>query len=432
MTLVLSCHRLVIILSYGACPLQQNSAHSVLLMTLKLLHFGTTFPDHCLCTFLYIGLNAATHAQLPREGPRGSFASYVEWVLASCGSAFTIEIAASPTSHPVPSQNHPDGEDKQPEPTAGSTTETAVIEPPTHTRAIGGQIATESEQRAPDQVCEPAEPSIAEGVLVDFEGSEVSPTHPPATESEFFADTLLDLRCGEDIFLAPVLSPVQLRGTISGLPESVSSWAGGARSSASSLGRFRAASFRCPDFCACAPSALGIDHRPFDHAGLPRHVSITWVRHRVASAADLRTVHCSLVLHPFHYGLLRPTSGSISTLGRSNTFSDLRIPSSISGDSHCSSVAAAWIFTISTPPQLVGCPVGSILVVVAYDHPHGGPHQRSTMAPPSINAAVGHYPDCGLEVHPAAPAQGHHLDVTTICATLDSWFPSPPSQPSTS
>lgn len=46
----------------------------------------------------------------------------------------------------------------------------------------------ESEQR--DQVCEPAEPSIVEGVLVDFEGSEVrvryTHTHP-ATESECLA-----------------------------------------------------------------------------------------------------------------------------------------------------------------------------------------------------------------------------------------------------
>ncbi|ROL51125.1 NAD(P)(+)--arginine ADP-ribosyltransferase 2 [Anabarilius grahami] len=49
-----------------------------------------------------------------------------------CGSAFTIEVAASPTSHPVPSQNHPDGEYKRPAPTAGSTTETAAMEPPTH------------------------------------------------------------------------------------------------------------------------------------------------------------------------------------------------------------------------------------------------------------------------------------------------------------
>ncbi|ROL46073.1 hypothetical protein DPX16_1980 [Anabarilius grahami] len=71
----------------------------------------TTFPDYCLCTFLYVGLNNTTRAQLSGEGPRGSFASYVEWVLASCGSPFTVEVAASPTPQPVPSQNHPDGED---------------------------------------------------------------------------------------------------------------------------------------------------------------------------------------------------------------------------------------------------------------------------------------------------------------------------------
>ncbi|XDV52311.1 hypothetical protein PO909_021054 [Leuciscus waleckii] len=41
----------------------------------------TTFPDNCLCTFLDVGLK-----ELSEEVPQGSFASYVEWVLASCGS----------------------------------------------------------------------------------------------------------------------------------------------------------------------------------------------------------------------------------------------------------------------------------------------------------------------------------------------------------
>lgn len=57
----------------------------------------TTFPDDCLCTFLRLGLNNATQAQLSGESPRESFADYVEWVLVSCGSSFTAEDITSPT-----------------------------------------------------------------------------------------------------------------------------------------------------------------------------------------------------------------------------------------------------------------------------------------------------------------------------------------------
>ncbi|ROL53445.1 hypothetical protein DPX16_0602 [Anabarilius grahami] len=160
-------------------------------------------------------------------------------------------------------------------------------------------------------------------------------------------------------------------------------------------------------FHSCTPSALdlSVDHRPFGLARLPRYVGSTWVRHCFASAANLRNVRCSLVLHPFDYSLLRPTSGSDSALGHSS--SDLRTTSSLSGGNCCSSVAATKIFAISTPPQFIGCTVGSILAIIVYSHPHGGPHQCSIMAPPSINAAVGHYPGCGLDKQPAAPAQGH-------------------------
>lgn len=40
-------------------------------------------------------------------------------------------------------------------------------------------ITMEPEQCAPDQVCELAMSSIAEGVLVDFKGLEVSPANVP-------------------------------------------------------------------------------------------------------------------------------------------------------------------------------------------------------------------------------------------------------------
>ncbi|ROL48361.1 hypothetical protein DPX16_20714 [Anabarilius grahami] len=83
---------------------------------------ATTFPDNCLCSFLYAGLNTATKEQLSGEDPRGSFPEYVEWVLVSCGSPLTVDNVynddTSPTSYPVPSHQHPDCEDRQHEPTA--------------------------------------------------------------------------------------------------------------------------------------------------------------------------------------------------------------------------------------------------------------------------------------------------------------------------
>lgn len=46
-------------------------------------------------------------------------------------------------------------------------------------------IAPESEpQCESDQVCEPAPPSIAVGVLVKYEGIEEHPDHNPTTEGE--------------------------------------------------------------------------------------------------------------------------------------------------------------------------------------------------------------------------------------------------------
>jgi len=42
----------------------------------------------------------------------------------------------------------------------------------------------EPELATSDQVCEHAAPSITVGALVEYEGVEVSPTHPAATESQ--------------------------------------------------------------------------------------------------------------------------------------------------------------------------------------------------------------------------------------------------------
>ncbi|ROL53905.1 hypothetical protein DPX16_19591 [Anabarilius grahami] len=142
---------------------------------------ATTFPDNCLCSFLYAGLNTATKEQQSGEGPRGSFPEYVGWVLVSCGSPLTVDIVdnddTSPTSFPVPSHKHPDCEDRQHEPTAHREKDFATMFEPAPTGATEQNITTEPEQRGTDQVCEPAAPSVAEGILVEYEGME-SPATP--------------------------------------------------------------------------------------------------------------------------------------------------------------------------------------------------------------------------------------------------------------
>lgn len=41
-----------------------------------------------------------------------------------------------------------------------------------------------------DQGCEPATPFFTVGVLVEFEGTQVSHAHPPTTESEYLLDSM--------------------------------------------------------------------------------------------------------------------------------------------------------------------------------------------------------------------------------------------------
>ncbi|ROI93597.1 hypothetical protein DPX16_5363 [Anabarilius grahami] len=180
---------LQICLEQGTCSLEEH------LMDYLFLALLTTFPIDALCSFLIARLNISTRAQLSGRGPRGSFQEFVEWVLASCGSPLTVGAVdddASLTHNPVHNQDHPDGEDQQLEPTAGHVSDSAATFVPAPVGATEPNNAMEPEQHESDQVCEPDATSIAEGVLVDIEVMEASPTHPPATEREFL-DAAWDL-----------------------------------------------------------------------------------------------------------------------------------------------------------------------------------------------------------------------------------------------
>lgn len=88
------------------------------------------FPDNCLCSFLFMGLNIVTKAQLSGEGPRGSFIENVELVLVSCGLSLTVGPAdddTSPTPDPVPSQIPSHCEKQQHEPTTNNESESECL-----------------------------------------------------------------------------------------------------------------------------------------------------------------------------------------------------------------------------------------------------------------------------------------------------------------
>ncbi|KAL0148340.1 hypothetical protein M9458_056320 [Cirrhinus mrigala] len=138
-----ACRHAIIILEQGNRSLEDHTRDFVHLVPY------THYPDSCLCTFYRVGLNTTIKAQLSGEGPRESIADYIEWVLASCGSSWTIDFVkdVSPTPDPEPSQPSPRHAEYEPEPTADDEPEP---------RATEQRIATEPEPNTSDQVREPA------------------------------------------------------------------------------------------------------------------------------------------------------------------------------------------------------------------------------------------------------------------------------------
>ncbi len=83
---------LILLLEQGDHSLEDHTKDFVFLANL------THYPDSFLCSFYQAGLNAATRAQLSREGPRERLAS-IEWVLVFCKYPLTVD---SPWSHSGP------------------------------------------------------------------------------------------------------------------------------------------------------------------------------------------------------------------------------------------------------------------------------------------------------------------------------------------
>ncbi|KAL0192294.1 hypothetical protein M9458_010590, partial [Cirrhinus mrigala] len=150
---------LLIIMKQGERSLEDHTRDYIFLAE------HSHFPDSSLCTFYRAGLNTTTKGLLSGEGPQESLPDYIEWVLASCGSSWTIDFVkedVSPTPDPEPSQPSPRHVEYEPEPTADEEPEPR---------------ATEPEPDTSDQVREPATTFVTVECCMEQERAMESPAH---------------------------------------------------------------------------------------------------------------------------------------------------------------------------------------------------------------------------------------------------------------
>lgn len=135
-----------------------------------------------------------TQAKLSGDGPRGNFSAYVEWVLVSCNSAFTISLAdkdfTSPTPDPEPSQASPHCVAHQLEATADRVPELNVTDEPSPIGVTQLRVAPEPEPHTmSDQVRDPASMHTTVDETVEHMRVEVSPAHCTTVEGELNQDS---------------------------------------------------------------------------------------------------------------------------------------------------------------------------------------------------------------------------------------------------
>lgn len=107
------------------------------------LEQGECFLEEHLEIFLDLGHQATIPDSCSGRFLEGAI-EHVEWVLVSCGSAFTVEDADSPIPEPVFSQSHPEDKDRWPDPIAGSVMGSIAMYEPVLPRASADHIATET------------------------------------------------------------------------------------------------------------------------------------------------------------------------------------------------------------------------------------------------------------------------------------------------
>ncbi len=174
---------LVLLLEQGDHSLEDHTEDFVFLANY------THYPDNCLSTFYRAGLNTTTREQLSGDGPRESLAAFIEWVLVSCKSKLTVDIAdnnTSPTRDPEPSQLPPRSAEL-PEPTADGEPEPATVVEPSPSGATELPIVPEPEPQVSDQVREPTVQAMVD-TAVEIAGAMESPAHGTTAGGEHKLD----------------------------------------------------------------------------------------------------------------------------------------------------------------------------------------------------------------------------------------------------
>ncbi|ROK87094.1 hypothetical protein DPX16_10234 [Anabarilius grahami] len=187
----------------------------------------THYPDSLLCVFYISGLSEQSRARLPGSGPCEDFAELVKWVLVNNMSSFTVCSAEDELTSPAPTPAPPETSLPPPvseptemlhEPTADRGGMPATMDKSgLRTRSDGNIAAEPTPSQGSDQVREPATSIVDEGVLVELEGGEESPTHNSTTVDktcfisgkyyedlkDIFDEDLTDF-CGEVFSSSPV------------------------------------------------------------------------------------------------------------------------------------------------------------------------------------------------------------------------------------
>ncbi|KAI2645615.1 Sal-like protein 3 [Labeo rohita] len=368
----------------------------------------THYPDSCLCTFYRVGLNPTIKAQLSGEGPRESIADYIEWVLASCRSSWTVGIVEK---------------DYEPEPTADDEPEP---------RATEQRIATEPEPNTSDQVREPAKTAVKVECCVEQERAMESPAHCTTAGGELelnsgdlidFFTEVLKTNSGDLIDFStdiPTCHDLPVGMEFPPTPPLLSVWSPLSPDNPSAHPQPTTCAVGSPRVCQL-PSASGLEDpsspppasesrtppRPSDPAAPPRLSAPSSPSSPIGPPAPPGSLvfpappwtlflRLSLSLRPTGSVDLLPPSGTAFILCRSGSAADLWISAYASVARASGSALALRNLGVALDLRLsVSASGSSASCSASVGRPPGVVSPSSTMAPPSIGSTVGHH-GCGL------------------------------------
>ncbi|KAI2666632.1 APO protein 3, mitochondrial [Labeo rohita] len=158
---------LILLLEQGDCSLEDHTEDFVFLANY------THYPDNCLYSFYFAGLNTTTQAQLSGDDD------------------------TSPPPDPVPRPPSPCSTERQPEPTPDGELKPSATDEPWLSGATELRIAPEPEPIMSNQVREPATSFTTEEFSVEHEDAEEGPAHYTTAGGEQTLDSgdVIDFVC---------------------------------------------------------------------------------------------------------------------------------------------------------------------------------------------------------------------------------------------